>query len=567
MSEPFWLQHNVVVGTFPLMNLSNFFPGVPVRLIIALIMAASITDNAIAAPAAYDSIIRDARIIDGTGAPWYRGDVAVSRGQIAAMGRLDANATAPLVIDAHDRYVAPGFIDVHTHCEGDFKDQPEAQNFIRMGVTTVVTGNCGGSYVNLHDSFTSLTETKLGVNVASLIGHNSVRRRVMGNASRDPSTTELLEMRQLVSKAMDDGAIGMSTGLIYTPGTYSKTPEIVALATEAAKAGGIYVSHMRNEASKVTEAIDEALTIGVQAKIPVHISHFKISSPKRHGESTITLGMVKAARDAGQDVTVDQYAYTASSTGMSSMMPDYAVAGTRDEIHARLTDPTTRSLIAAEIIESYKSSGRPNVDHAKVASFSPDPSVNGKSILEIARLWKQDDSWQAQADVILDMMTSGGASMVFHSMDEHDVQNIMSYPDTMIASDSSVRTFGKGVPHPRGYGNNARVLGLYTRDLKVLRLEDAIRKMTSLPARTMRITDRGVLRPGMAADLVVFDLENVRDPATFRQPHAYAEGFDYVFVNGRVIISEGQMTDERGGVVLYGPGKQEVDPLASATEF
>ncbi len=533
----------------------------PYTVVCVLTYVFASTTISAAGSTAYDSIIQNARIIDGTGAPWYRGDVAVSGGRIAAVGRLDAGATAPLVIDAKDRYVTPGFIDVHTHCEGDFDNQPEAENFIRMGVTTVVTGNCGGSVVELGDSLSSLTQIQLGPNVASLVGHNSVRRRVMGNANRDPSTTELLEMRRLVSKAMDDGAIGLSTGLIYTPGIYSKTPEIVALAEEAALGGGIYVSHMRSEGVHVTEAIDEALTIGAQAKIPVHLSHFKISSPKRHGESTLTLGMVKAAREAGQDVTVDQYAYTASSTGMSSMMPDHAVAGTREEIHARLTDPTTRSLLLAEVMENYKTSGRPNLDYAKVASFSADPSVNGKSLLEIARLWKNDESWEAQVNTLLDMMTSGGASMVFHSMDENDVQNIMRYPDTMIASDSSVRTLGRGVPHPRGYGNNARVLGLYTRDLNVLRLEDAIRKMTSLPARTMRISDRGLLRPGMAADLVIFDLKNVRDPATFRQPHAYAEGFDFVFVNGRPIILEGQLTSERGGIVLYGAGKKQPVPV------
>jgi N-acyl-D-amino-acid deacylase len=522
----------------------------------AITCALAITSSpAASTPPTYDTIIRDARIIDGTGAPWFRGDVAITSGTIAATGHLDQNATAPLIIDAHDRYVSPGFIDVHTHCEGDFDKHPEAENFIRMGVTTVVMGNCGGSYLNLADALTSISHIALGPNVATFIGHNTVRRAAMGNAARDPSTTELLEMRRLVAKGMADGALGLSTGLIYTPGTYSHTPEIVALAEEAAKAGGIYVSHMRNEGTKVTEAIKEALTIGREAHIPVHISHFKISSPKRHGESTITLGMVEAARAAGEDVTVDQYAYTASSTSLSTMMPDDAIAGTREEIQARLTDPTTRSLLQRQIVDNYKTSGRPNLDYAKIASFRDDPTVNGMSILEIAKKWKHSDSWEAQADVILDMMTSGGAGMVFHSMDENDVQRIMAYPNTMFASDSSVREFGRGVPHPRGYGNNARVLGLYTRDLKVLRLEDAIRKMTRLPARTMRLTDRGILRPGMAADLVVFDLKNVSDPATFKQPHAYATGFDYVLVNGKAIINNGQLTAERGGQVLYGPGK------------
>lgn len=506
--------------------------------------------------ATYDTIIRNARIIDGTGSPWYRGDLAISGGKITQMGKLDENSSATQIIDAADRYLTPGFIDVHTHCEGDFTSEPEAQNFIRMGVTTIVTGNCGGSYTNLAEAFDTLSTTPLGINVASFIGHNSVRRKAMENANRDPSTTELLEMQNLVAKAMHDGAVGLSTGLIYTPGTYAKTPEVVALAKEAAKAGGIYATHMRSEGMNIVTAIEEALTIGREANIPVEISHFKVSSAKKHGFSTQTLAMVEAARAAGQDVTVDQYAYTASSTSISTMLPDDAIAGSREEIRARLTDETTRSLIKEEMLGNARNSGRPNYDYARIASFSDDPSLNGKSILEIARQWKNDESWESQVDVILDIMTSGGAGMVFHSMDENDVQNIMKYPNTMIASDSSIRTFGRGAPHPRGYGNNARVLAVYTRDLKLLTLEDAIRKMTSLPARTMRFSDRGILRPGMAADVVLFDLDKVGDPSTFQQPHAYATGFDYVFVNGQAIIDDGTLTDKRGGQVIYGPGKK-----------
>lgn len=510
---------------------------------------------AMAAQPVYDTIIRNGRIIDGTGAAWFRGDIAIKDGRIAEVGNVDIKATATRIIKADDHYVAPGFIDVHTHCEGDFDDHPEAENFIRMGVTTVVTGNCGGSYTNLAESLPKIASHHPGVNVATFIGHNSVRRKVMGNVDRDPSTTEILAMRQVVAQAMQDGAIGLSTGLIYTPGTYSKTPEIVALAEEAGKAGGIYVTHMRSEGAGVFKAIKEALTVGREAKLPVHISHFKISSVKHHGESTVTLGMVEQARRNGQDVTVDQYAYTASSTTIRAMLDSEFVVGSSDEIQARMTDPTTRALVIKDIIDSYKAAGRENLDYATVASFRADPSINGKSIYEIAKLWKGDQSWQSQAEVICDIVSSGSASMIFHSMDENDVQNIMRYPNTMVASDSGVRVLGQGKPHPRGYGNNARVLGLYTRDLKVLRLEDAVRKMTSLPARTMRFMDRGILRPGMAADVVVFDLAKVADPATFQQPHAYAEGFEDVLVNGQAIILNGQMTAERGGEILYGPGK------------
>lgn len=545
------------------MHFTRSFQAVAAISLAALTIATP--DRGFAAqPPVYDTIITNGRIIDGTGAAWYRGDIAIANGHIAAIGVVDEEATATQIIDAADNYVAPGFIDVHTHCEGDFDDQPEAQNFVRMGITTVVTGNCGGSYVDLNGGLDKLTRTALGPNVATLIGHNSVRRRVMANANRDPSTTELVEMRHLVREAMADGAIGLSTGLIYTPGTYSKTDEVIALAKEAARANGIYVSHIRNESSGVTDAIDEALTIGREAKIPVHISHFKISSAKRHGESTVTLGMVDAAREAGQDVTVDQYVYTASSTTIRTMVSTEFVSGSSDEIRARMTDPTTRSIIIKDIIDSYKDSGRENLDHARIASFRADPSINGMSIYEIAQLWKNDNSWEAQAEVIVDIISSGSAGMVFHSMDELDVQNIMQYPHTMFASDSGIRRLGSGKPHPRGYGNNARVLGLYTRDLKVLRLEDAVRKMSSLPARTMRLMDRGILRPGMAADVVIFDLEKVRDPATFQQPHAYAEGFSHVLVNGKAIISDGEMTPERGGIVLYGPGRSHRVEAGSA---
>lgn len=524
---------------------------------LAAALLAAVPHSVAAGAPVYDLIIENARIIDGTGAPWYRGSVAVSDGKIAAAGFLDPASTAPLVIDARDHYAAPGFIDVHTHCEGDFEKRPEAENFLRMGVTTLVTGNCGSSYVQVGDALTSLSQMPLGANVATLVGHNSIRRRVMENANRDPSTTEIAAMRSLVADAMDAGALGLSTGLIYTPGTYSKTSEITELAKEAAARQGLYVTHMRSEGAGIKKAIEEALTIGREAGLPVHISHFKITSPKFHGQSTMTLGMVADARAAGHDVTVDQYAYTASATTIRTMVSSEFTEGPASLVRARMTDPTTRPLVIKDIVDSYKESGRPNLDHARIASFTADPSINGKSILELAQLWKNSDSWEAQAEVVADIIARGGAGMVFHGMVEDDVQNIMRYPDTMFASDSGIRAYGQGKPHPRGYGNNARVLGLYTRDLKVLRLEDAIRKMTSLPARTMRFEDRGIIRPGMAADLVVFDFNKVSDPSTFEQPHAYATGFEHVLVNGVPTIQNGELTSHRGGRVLRGPGTKK----------
>jgi N-acyl-D-amino-acid deacylase len=502
----------------------------------------------------YDVIIKNARIIDGTGSPWYRGDVAITSHTIAAIGVLDDNATAPKIIDAAERYVAPGFIDVHTHCEDDLLTMPAAENFVRMGVTSIVTGNCGSSYTNLEEAFTSHTRNGIGINMATLLGQGSIRRKVMGNVHRDASTTELQAMRDIVERGMKAGAVGMSTGLIYTPGTYTKTPEIGELAKVVGKYHGIYASHMRSEGQNITDAIREALTIGKMGNCPVEISHFKITSPRRFGQSTMTIQMVEDARAAGQDVTVDQYVYTASSTGIGTMFPDWANEGTSEAVKARINDPTSRSLIQKSIIAERRDAGRPSMDYAHVTSYKHDPGINGMSILEIAKKWKHSDSWEAQADVVIEIVSHGGCGMVFHSMDENDVQNIAKYPNTMFASDSGVREYGVGVPHPRGYGNNARVLARYVRDIKLLRLEDAVRKMTSLPARTFRFMDRGVLRPGMAADIAMFDLAKVEDPATFEEPHHYAEGFDWVLVNGEAVIADGKLTGARSGRVLHGHG-------------
>jgi N-acyl-D-amino-acid deacylase len=483
----------------------------------------------------YDLVIINARIVDGTGNPWFRGSIAIKDGRIVKVGRFD-KANTKYVIDAKNQIVAPGFIDVHVHTE-DIFDNPTAENFVRMGVTSLVTGNCGGSTTNVAEFLGRYKEKPLAVNLATLIGHNSVRQSVMGLADRAPTAEEQQKMDAMVEKAMMEGAVGFSTGLIYLPGTFAKTDEVVELAKAAAKYGGVYASHIRNEEGKVVEAIKEAISVGEQAQMPVEISHFKISSKRLWGQTPVTIGLVTAARDRGLTVTVDQYAYTASSTSLESRMPSWALAGGRAEGRKRTADPATRTKIVEEMKKELKDRGFKDYSYAYVASYGPDPKFNGKNIAEITQEVRGKKKLDSQIDQILEMYDKGGASMVYHSMNEDDVKSIMSQPFTMIASDSGVRRLGSGVPHPRGYGNNARVLGHYVRELKLISLEDAIRKMTSLPAQTFGLRDRGQIREGFAADLVIFDEAKIGDKATFEQPHQYAEGFSTVIVNGGCCFS------------------------------
>ncbi|MBA4850972.1 D-aminoacylase [Emticicia sp. BO119] len=502
----------------------------------------------------YDLIIKNGRIADGSGNPWFASDVAIKGTKIAGIGKFEASE-GKQVIDARNQIVCPGFIDVHTHVEDGIRNVSTADNFIHDGVTSVITGNCGSSEVNLAKFFDELKQLQISVNLGSLIGHNSVRRQVMMNVFRDPTAQEQQKMEALVEQAMKDGAVGLATGLIYIPGTYSKTPEVVGLAKAASKFGGIYASHIRDEGVKVRDAIEEAINIGREAHIPVEISHFKISSKPLWGQSDMTIGIVEKARLEGIDVNVDQYPYTASSTNMGTMLPSWALADGDSMVHARLNHPETRKKIRDEMIKGVKADKRKNYDYAFVARYRADSTLNGKNVSEINRLLGRKSDLATEADLIMDMVDKGGAQMVFHKMSEDDVAKILRYPNTMIASDAGVIQFNRNMPHPRGYGSNARVLGRYVREKQVLRLEDAVRRMTSLPAQRFKIEDRGLIRTGYAADIVIFDKNTVADKATFETPHAYSEGIDYVLVNGTIVLENGKHTGKKPGEIIYGKGK------------
>lgn len=497
----------------------------------------------------YDVLIKDVRVIDGTGNPWYAADVGIKSGKIAAIGRLGAKS-ADRTIEGNRRVLSPGFIDVHTHIEGGIEKVPRGDNYLLDGVTTVVTGNCGGSMLDLAGWFKGLEEIRIGLNVASLIGHNTVRAEVIGTSFKKASDEEITRMQALVERGMREGAVGFSTGLIYIPGTYSDTREVVALSQAAGKFGGVYASHMRDEGEFVLAAIEEAIKAGRAGGLRVQLSHFKIDNRKLWGDSDKSLALVEKYRGEGVDVVVDQYPYDRSSTNLGITLPSWALADGSSKIRQRLADRETRTKIKTEMAKMLSDKGQPDYSYAAVARFQPNRDYEGKTISEINTMKGREKRIDNEIETILDLMSEGGAQMVYRSMGETDVDQIMKYPNTAIASDGGVREFGVGMPHPRSYGTNARVLAEYVRDRKLLTLEDAIRRMTSLPARTFNFRDRGMIREGMAADLLLFDPAKVQDKSTYEKPHQYTEGFDVVLVNGVVMVDDGKLTEQRGGQVL-----------------
>jgi N-acyl-D-aspartate/D-glutamate deacylase len=505
----------------------------------------------------YDLLISGGMVIDGTGSPAFRANVAITGGRIAAISRTPIDAAlARRRIDATGLIVSPGFIDLHAHLE-PILTMPDAESHVRQGVTLALGGPDGGGANPMAPYLARVGQEKLGMNVAFLTGHNTIRRAVMGTANRAPTAVELDSMRAMVARAMGDGAFGLSTGLRYLPGVYSNTDEVVALSRVVADSGGIYTSHLREEAVGLFEGVAEALEIGRRARIPVVLTHHKAVGPKMWGKSVVTLAMVDSARRAGTDVMIDQYPYTASSTGFDILVPPWALAGGDSALRRRLADPVLNDSIERGVLELLRDDrGGGDIRRVQFSRVSWDSTLNGKTLYDLAMRLNVEPTLENAAPIVLDVVLRGGASTIFHVIDEQDVKRIMAHPQTMIASDGRLNRLGDAVPHPRAYGTFPRVLGRYVREEKVLTLEQAVRKMTSMPAARLGLTDRGCLREGCAADVTIFSAENVRDVGSYADPHHYPEGIPWVIVNGVPVVENGEFSAARPGQVLRRtPGK------------
>ncbi len=496
----------------------------------------------------YDLVIRNARVLDGSGNPWFRADVAVDGDRVAAVGDLSA-AAGVREIDATGLYLAPGFIDTHTHA-GDGLDEPElsaAEPLIAQGITTVLVNPDGGGPTDLAAQRAALLADGLGVNVGQLIGHGSVRRAVLGNEDRAPSPAELDEMRGIVRTGMEEGAFGLSSGLFYSPGIFAEIGEVVELAKVAAEYGGVYQSHPRDEADYnigVVAATEEVITVAREAGLPGIVTHIKVLGPRVWGFSAALVHRIERAREQGLEVWADQYPYLASATGLgAALVPRWATEGDRDAFLRRIRDPETRARILDEMAENLERRG--GAGRIQFRRVEQDPSLEGRTLADVAAERGQDPR-----ELTLELLEPGHVGIVSFNMAEEDVLRFMTRSWVMTASDGGLVPMGQGVPHPRGYGTFPRKIREFVVERRAIELSQAIRSMTSLPASVWHLDDRGVIREGAVADLAVFDLDAIDDPATFTEPHQLARGMVHVFVNGQAVISDGEFTGQLPGRLL-----------------
>jgi N-acyl-D-amino-acid deacylase len=493
-------------------------------------------------------LIQNGRVMDGSGNPWIRADVLIRDDRIEAVGKL-ADVEADEVIDATGLYVTPGFIDVHSHAGGGLASPglSHAEPLLAMGLTTVFVNPDGGGPIDLDGQRRELLADGLGVNVAQLIGHGSVRSAVIGAEDREATAGELDEMRSLVRAGMESGAWGLSSGTYYVPGSYAPPEEIEELAKQVAPFGGAYESHIRDESTYnvgLLAAVDEVINVGRVAGIPAVVTHVKALGPLVWGYGASIVERIEQARAEGVQVFADQYPYTASATGLdAALLPRWSQAGGRDALLTRMIDPETMARIRAGMVEGLERRG--GADRIQFRRYTPDRSIEGRLLSEVAAQRGEDP-----IDTAIEIIRGGGAGIVSFNMSDDDVETLMVRPWTMTSSDGGLGPMGEGVPHPRSYGAFARKIRLYVKERGTVSLEHAIRSMTSLPAQVFDMPDRGTLRAGAAADVVVFDLDAIRDVAEYADPHHYSEGMVHVFVNGRLAIRAGRFTGERAGRVL-----------------
>lgn len=504
----------------------------------------------------FDIIIEHGRVIDGTGSPWYAADIGIRGDRIEAVGAL-ANASAKRRIDARGLVVAPGFIDVHSHAGRSLDGNPMMESHVRQGITSVMEGPDGGGPSPVRDLLDKIPQQKPAINFGVYAGHNAIRTKVMGLVNRNATPEELDKMKALLKQDMLDGAFGLATGLFYVPGNYAPTEEVVELAKVVAPFGGMHISHMRDEAAKVLDGVKETIRIGEEGGIPTQVSHHKIIGKANWGASRETLRLVEEARKRGVDVTIDQYPYTASSTGTAAMFPQWSLEGGAKSLKERLAAPDARAKIKAEIVNRIANDrGAGDPANVQFASCGFDPSLNGKNLADATKARGLAVTIPNAAEVAMEIQAKGGCSAIYHAINEQDIVRIMQSPWTMIASDGEAPVFGKAAPHPRAYGTFPRVLGRYVREQHVLTLEDAVRRMTGLPAARLKLTDRGLLRPGMKADVIAFNSDTITDRSEFTNPHQYSVGMAIMVVNGEPVMVDGKLTGARPGRALYGPGKR-----------
>ena len=502
----------------------------------------------------YDIIISNGRVIDGSGNPWYEADVAINGERIVRIGDLSSD-TGSQVIDANGLIVAPGFIDPHTHALRGILDVPNAESALLQGVTTLTEGNDGTSPFPVDEHYQTILDKQISPNWGIFVGHGTIRSRIIGAEDRDPTRDELEQMKDMVQQAMQHGALGLSTGLFYVPGSFASTEEVIELSKVAAKHGGIYISHMREEAAQLIDSVNETIRIGEESGIPVQMTHHKVIGVENWGSSVESLRLVDQARERGIDITIDQYPYTASQTGINALIPQWAQEGGRVRMLERIESPETRAAIKNEVVLKIlydRGGGDPR--NIFISRNTWDPSMTGKNLAELTVEAGMNPTPENASEVVFEILKGGGATAVYHAINTDDVDRIMQHPVTAIGSDGPVGIFGEGTPHPRQYGTFARVLGHYVRERAVLTLEDAVRKMSSQTARRLGIHNRGLLTEGYYADIAIFDADEIIDKATFEEPHQYAIGIKFVLVNGQVVVEQGRHTGRRPGKIIYGPG-------------